>query len=149
MIRIPEPGRRQPTEADPGHDHVEGSLGEPEEKFRAHNVDGQVLDANFQVAMDLKSMPDSFNPLSMALESRSDADLTFDLVKTKLIDEAAKQNCSGKAQSVLEAGTRKPIICHHKQKDCRLLAQSREAEPKKNEPKQHGRSTKASCLKQS
>lgn len=36
-----------------------------------------------EVKMVLRSMPDSFNPSTMAIESRSDANLTFYLVMTK------------------------------------------------------------------
>lgn len=134
---------------------IEKHITEMQDLFDRLSVAGQVLDANLQVAMVLRSMPDSFNPLTTALESRSDADLTFDLVKSKLIDEIAKRNCSGGSQSVLKAGTKKQIICHnchkvgHKQKDCRSLVQGREKEPKKNDSKPQGKSSKAKVVRNS
>lgn len=39
--------------------------------------------------MVLKSMPDSFDILTTALESRSDDELTMELVNRKLLDEEA------------------------------------------------------------
>lgn len=52
---------------------------------RLDNV-GQKLDDTLKVAMILRSLPDSFDTLVMALESRADADITIDLVKSKLLD---------------------------------------------------------------
>lgn len=52
---------------------------------RLDNV-GQQLDDTLKVAMILRSLPDSFDNLVMALESRADADITLDFVKSKLLD---------------------------------------------------------------
>ncbi len=51
---------------------------------------GQKLDDTLKVAMVLRSLPDSFDALCTALESRNDADLTMELIRGKLIDRAKK-----------------------------------------------------------
>lgn len=120
----------------PHVEDIEKHITDMQDLFEKLLVADQILDANLLVAMVLRIMPDSFNPLTTAP------------TKTKLIDEAAKRSCSRGEQSALKACTRKPINCHHcqkvgyKQKDCRLLAQIREAESK-----QRGRNTKAKVVR--
>lgn len=70
---------------------MEGHLFKMEELFSSLANAGQELDANLKVAMVLKSMPDSFDNLTTALETREDKNLTMDLVKGKLLDEAQKR----------------------------------------------------------
>ena len=55
---------------------------------------GQSLDEDLKVALLLSGMPESFNGVVMALEVRADADLTFELVKEKLIQEGYRRNDS-------------------------------------------------------
>ena len=59
---------------------------------------GDEIPAKWQVAMLLCSMPDSYDPLTTALEQRPRNELTLDLVKSKLLAEAEKrrerQGCS-------------------------------------------------------
>lgn len=50
------------------------------------------MNANLKVAMVLKSMPDCFENLTTALETREDKDLTLELVKGKLLDKERKNN---------------------------------------------------------
>ena len=51
---------------------------------------GEKLSANMQVVMILRSLPKAFDALTTALESRTDKELTMDLVRAKLIDESEK-----------------------------------------------------------
>lgn len=64
--------------------------------------------------MVLKSMPESFDTLTTALESRSDEKLTMELVKRKLLDEAQKRTeKSHHGEVMLRAGGEKrSVICH-------------------------------------
>ena len=88
---------------------------------------GEKLSANMQVAMILRSLPKAFDALTTALESRSDKELTMDLVRAKLIDESEKLY-GGKVQEerVLKAKSEaKPGACFfcgqpgHKKRDCK------------------------------
>lgn len=90
--------------------------------------------------MVLRSLPESFSTLTTALESRSDDELTFDLVKSKVVDEVAKRCSSGGAESVLKSHVKpKKFLCHHcqkpghKQKECPSLADKRTSERKPSE----------------
>lgn len=49
------------------------------------------LDKELKVALLLRTLPDSYNGLVVALESRPDADLTLDFVKSRLLDEHQKR----------------------------------------------------------
>lgn len=69
-----------------------------EELFDRLKNAGQPLGDTLQVAMILRSLPRSFDTLTTALESRSDADLTLELVKRKLLDEIAKRQ--GSAETI-------------------------------------------------
>lgn len=55
---------------------------------------GETLAENLVVALLLCSLPDSYNTLVTALESRPDADLTLELVKCKFIQEHKRRNGS-------------------------------------------------------
>lgn len=94
---------------------MEGHLFRMEELFASLANAGQELEPSLKVAMVLKSMPDSFDILTTALESRSDDELTMELVKRKLLDEAQKRaEKSHRGESILRAGgDKKPIVCHN------------------------------------
>lgn len=74
---------------------------------RIADVGGEIP-AKLQVAMLLCSLPDSYDPLTTALEQRPRDELTLDLVKSKLLAEAEKRkerseaagSSSGKALKV-------------------------------------------------
>lgn len=73
-----------------------------------------------QVAMLLRSLPKQFDTLTTALENRTDAELTMDLVRSKLIDESEKLY-GGRFQTerVLKASegeAKAPGVCFHCQK---------------------------------
>lgn len=57
---------------------------------RLQNV-GLTLEEKLKVAMVLRSMPESYHFLASALEARPDADITMQLVKSKLLDEFHKR----------------------------------------------------------
>ena len=124
-------------------DDMAEHLFEMEELFSRLANAGQELEENLTVAMILRSLPSSYDTLTTALESRSDDDLTLELVKRKLLDEAAKRQSAG-SSSALKVGhdyrKKKPIVCHyckkagHKQSECRKLARdSPKEEPKRQE----------------
>lgn len=102
---------------------------------------GEDLKENLVVALLLCSLPESYETLIMALETRPDADLTLELVKGKLVDEyRRRQETSGKSvcfddkQTALKIsernkskGRKKPKCFEcgkvgHVKKDCWLLA---------------------------
>lgn len=77
-----------------GEDMAEHIFG-MEELFSSLANAGQQLEENLMVAMILRSLPSSYDTLTTALESRSDDELTLELVKRKLLDEAAKKRGFG------------------------------------------------------
>lgn len=86
-----------------------------EELFASLVNAGQELESSLKVAMILKSLPDSFDTLTTALESRSDEELTIELVKRKLLNEAQKRaEKSHQGESILRSvGDKKIIVCHN------------------------------------
>lgn len=56
---------------------------------------GENLKDNLIAAMLLSSLPDSYGALITGLESRSEEDLTLDLVKSKVIDEYKRRKSNG------------------------------------------------------
>ena len=53
---------------------------------------GQKLDQELVMSFLLSSMPESFNPIVMSLESRPEADLNLDIVKDRLLNEYNRRN---------------------------------------------------------
>ena len=104
------------------------------------------------MAMVLRSLPESFSVLSTALESKSDEELTLDLVKTKVVDEVAKRGNRGCCDSVLKTIVKKnQILCHfcqqpgHKRKDCLILMEKRSRDFKQSEGR-HGMKRNQLCM---
>jgi hypothetical protein len=91
---------------------MEDHLFEMEELFGKLENAGQALAENLKVAMILRSLPDSFNALTTALEARSDADLTLQLIRPKLIDEAKKEATGGSSEVALKAGNFTCFYCN-------------------------------------
>lgn len=94
---------------------------------------GEQLMDHLIVAMMLSSLPDSYNTLITALESRAEEDLTLDLVKGKLIDEYKRRKATGtigeSSESALKtskeskekSGNQECFFCKkrgHQKKDC-------------------------------
>lgn len=117
-------------------DSMEEHLFDMEELFSRLANAGQELEENLAVAMILRSLPSSFDALTTALESRDEADLTLELVKRKLLDEAAKRQgaATDSVLKVKEDCRRKKqvIVCHfckqpgHKQRFCRQFIRESE-----------------------
>lgn len=131
---------------------MEVFLYEMEDLYSRLENAGERLSANMQVAMVLRSLPKSFDALTTALESRSDKELTMDLVRAKLIDESEKlYGEKVQEERVLKAkGDAKPIcfFCGqsgHKKRDCKKFLSrknSRDSEDKietRNKPKKDER----------
>lgn len=123
---------------------MEGHLFRMDELFASLANAGQELESSLKVAMVLTSMPDSFDTLTTALESRSDEELTMELVKRKLLDEAQKRaEKSHHGETILRAGGNKgSIICHrcnkpgHMKRECPLMKSGKESN---NQPSSSGR----------
>lgn len=106
---------------------------------------GETLAENLVVALMLCSLPDSYDTLITALESRADDDLTLELVKGKLIQEHKRRNelqseaNEGETETALKVQTgknfkkfsksnKKCFNCGkvgHIKRDCFLLKSSR------------------------
>lgn len=80
--------------------------------------------------------------------ARSDAELTLELIRTKLSDEMAKRGMEGNGESELkaDAAKRKKMLVRnycqkpgHKQRQCRswIVNLSSESEPDEQQEKQH------------
>lgn len=73
---------------------------------------GDGIPAKWQVAILLCSLPESYDPLTTALEQRPIAELTLDLVKSKLLAEAEKRReragvASGNSEKALRTDFKK------------------------------------------
>lgn len=98
-----------------------------------------------KVALILRGLPDSFNPLTTALEARNEEELTLDLVKVKLIVEVHKQvnrRSSLDEQVLRTSGTTcwKDVVCYfcgqegHMKRNCKaFLKKIGEQEEKKKD----------------
>ena len=123
---------------------IEQHIFEMEELFDRLTLTGEELSKSMQVAMVLRSLTESFSVLTTALESRSDEELTLDLVKTKVVDEVAKRGNRGCCDFVLKTIVKKNQILYdfcqqpgHKRKDCLILMEKRSRDFKQSEGR-HG-----------
>lgn len=127
-----------------------------EELFSSLANAGQQLEENLMVAMILRSLPSTYDTLTTALESRSDDDLTLELVKRKLLDEAAKRQGPG-TDSAMKVGQnsrkKKTVVCHyckkpgHIQKECRqLVPGQREGNGERKGCAEKGRKFRVLCV---
>lgn len=125
---------------------MEQHLFEMEELYSRLANAGEDLSQSLKVAMILRSLPDSFNALTTALESRNDNELTLELIRPKLIDESMKTNDSGFKESVMKAGSSrddKVIKCFycekvgHLKKNCRKFLADSANESSKHSKKKH------------
>jgi hypothetical protein len=121
---------------------MENHIFEMEDLFVKLNNAGQKLSENLRVAMILRSLPDSFDALCTALESRSDTELTLDLIRPKLIDEAAKHIVPENNQIAMKVkfrnNVRKCYFCGklgHVQKFCRKFLAKEKGENSNSEKK--------------
>jgi hypothetical protein len=100
---------------------VEGHLFKLEDLFAKLAAAGKKLDEDFKVAIILSSLPESYDVLTTALESRSDDDLTIVLVNQKLIDESRKRGTheealvdGSKALKIMDKRNVECYYCHQK-----------------------------------
>lgn len=120
---------------------MEKHLFELEELFDRLQCAGQDLGSSLKIAMVLRSLPDSFDVLVTALETRKDEDLTMEVVKQKLLDEwqrrseRAVNHGYGNGESVLKSVVKgQEKVCYHCQKpghfrrNCRLLRKQQNSE---------------------
>ena len=109
---------------------------------------GEKLAEHLVVALLLCSLPDNYNPLITALESRDEKDLTLEMVKAKLINEYKRNNGTeiypitlNDKENAMKITKGKPAytkfschFCHkkgHFQRDCYSYKKSLEKNPEK------------------
>lgn len=97
-------------------DSMDTYIGEFEQLYGRLDNAGMKIQECVKVALILRGLPATFRPLIMALGARDEDDLTLDLVKDKLIDEAAnyKSICEAEEKALkVRTGRRKVLICYH------------------------------------
>lgn len=128
---------------------MEAHLFEVEELFSRLESADLKLEQPMKIAMMLRSLPDSYGGLVTALESRSDKDLTTELVKSKLLDENERRKERGggsshervmksDVNSVNSVAEKVCFFCKkkgHLRRNCWLLQAKKE--PKEKEKSQH------------
>lgn len=96
---------------------------------------GLELGEKLKVAMVLRSMPESYHFLASALEARPDADITMELVKSKLLDEFHKRcerdgtGVGGEQVLKVQKSSRTCFFCKqpgHFKKDCHKWLRTQE-----------------------
>lgn len=126
-----------------------------EELFDQLGDAGQELDELFKVqAIILASLSDSFESLIQALESRPEADLTLDFVKSKLFDQHSKRIAKGRTtdtEKVMKSEAKDSkqektcFFCKktgHFRRDCRkYLAVSKKKNECNSNKKQEGKNS--------
>lgn len=110
-------------------------LNDLEDLFERLANAGYELPEKIQILIVLWSMPDTYDNLGQALVNVADKDLTLELIKVKLTDEALKRqetNISGESVLRVKSG-KKQVVCHycrkpgHLKRDCRLLVEEEES----------------------
>lgn len=123
-------------------DDMQSHLFELEELFAKFSCAGLNLGEPLMVALVLRSLPNSFDTLTTALESRPADDLKLELVKSKLLDEVAKRE-RGPSDAAMKASfskKKKLLVCHfykksgHKQKECKAYAREKDDHRKQKPP---------------
>lgn len=71
--------------------NIENHLREFDDLFDRLDAAGTTLDKDTKICMLLRSLPVSYDGLVTALDSRSDDDISLDVVKSKLVDEYNRQ----------------------------------------------------------
>ncbi|XP_055620852.1 uncharacterized protein LOC129765049 isoform X2 [Toxorhynchites rutilus septentrionalis] len=71
-------------------DNMEIYLADIEKQYGRLESSGFEMEECLKVALILRGLPESFNPLTTALEARNENELTLELVKVKLLDEVDK-----------------------------------------------------------
>lgn len=101
---------------------------------------GHVLDNEVFVSIVLTSVGDDYDNLVTALDCREEADLTLELVKTKLLDEYDRKKKSDSSNGMaMKVFSKPPVNCHfcdkkgHVKKYCTKFMEWMAAEKEKNE----------------
>ena len=63
---------------------------------------GQTMDEKLKIALILGGLPDSYNNIVIALETRPDDELNFDLVKEKLMQESKRRQDNNNDEKALK-----------------------------------------------
>lgn len=126
-------------------ENVEKHLREFDELFDGLDAAGTTLDKDTKICMLLRSLPPSYDGLVTTLDSRSDDDISLDVVKSKLVDEYNRQlerkgSGSAKIEKAMRSAEGKSSgdsrTCHfckktgHIKRNCRkFLATQKKEEP--------------------
>lgn len=98
---------------------MERHLFELDELFDRLQCAGQELESSLKIAMVLRSLPDSFDILVTALESRKEEDLTMEIVKQKLLDEWQRRTeRTVSASSNFDDRALRSVAKRHEEKVC-------------------------------
>jgi hypothetical protein len=100
--------------------------------------------------MILRSLPESYNALTTALESRNDDELTLQLIRPKLIDESKKEKYIGNQEIAMKAGTsnsyeKRCYFCNqagHLKKKCRKFLNQKKNENNSNKSNNYQQSAR-------
>lgn len=110
--------------------NVEKHLLDMDSLFERLEGAGLKLEEKLKIAMVLRSMPESYHFLASALEARPDADITMELIRTKLLDEYRKRQervgkSTGDERALTTQNMSKDKVCFfcnkpgHFKRDCR------------------------------
>lgn len=137
---------------------LEQHLLEVDELFERLDSAGTELDKDTKICMLLRSLPPSFDNLVTALDSRSDDDISMDVVKSRLMDEYHRRleregggaTKSEKAMRSAEYGQSEKKVCHfckkpgHIRRNCRkFLSSKKESESAPKSRKEESAKAKA------
>lgn len=120
---------------------LEQHLFEVDDLFDRLDAAGTTLDADTKICLLLRSLPPSFDGLVTALDSRSQDDITLEVVKSKLMDEfqrrlerdghPVKKEKAMKTAVTKTGETRVCFYCKkpgHLQRNCRKLLEAKKEE---------------------
>ena len=106
---------------------VQNHINQMTELFdKLRDIGEELLSETWRVAMLLSSLPRSYDTLITALETRPEADLTYDLVQSKLLEEFSRRNepSTETKESALKISDKREKNCFfckekgHFKKDC-------------------------------
>ena len=141
-------------------ENMETYLAEIEKHYSRLENSGFEMKECLKVALILRGLPDSFDPLTTALEARNEDELTLEMVKVKLIDLANKQR---KQESVLDEQVLKmrsdqhTIVCYycgkqgHRKRNCKAALAARNSSEKREnkKPKEKAKTVRENDQKES
>lgn len=127
-------------------DDMEAYLAGIEKQYARLESSGFEMSECLKVALILRGLPDAFNPLTTALEARDEAELTLEMVRVKLVDEADKQKKSKgavdeQALRVSSQQQQKSVTCYfcgeqgHRKRNCKAFLAAERSRGEKNQKK--------------